>query len=343
MYDRQGRIVQVKGDEGQADMRFTYDHTGVLGCTVGDSLYLYRKDAQGNMIAMLDTDGNIVVQYKDGAWGNHFVLDCEGNEITDTEHIGHRNPFRYRGYYYDTTSGFYYLKSRFYDPETGRFLSPDSVEHLDHETIGGLNLYAYCNNNPVMYSDPEGHSWDDFLNIATKVISGVGSAALGLVTLVRTANPILAIKQGMQAWAINDIYQLASGRVSAQISEKGDVEITNSNNLVSPVAQTVYTFYLNHVNSETKDVIKGTTRGAQGELLAHNLAYYVLSMASGTGKLFGRNTTELDEKRGFANPANIGGTVFDNGDNRIAKGMVAFNIITRPIATLIDFLVWKFQ
>ncbi len=101
--------------------------------------------------------GAAVVQYKYDAWGNHKVLDANGAEITDTEHIGHQNPFRYRGYFYETVSGLYYLKSRYYDPVTGRFLTPDSVEYLDPETIGGLNLYAYCNNNPIMFSDPEGH------------------------------------------------------------------------------------------------------------------------------------------------------------------------------------------
>jgi RHS repeat-associated protein len=69
------------------------------------------------------------------------------------------NAFRYRGYYYDIETGLYYLESRYYDPETGRFLNSDSVEYLDPETLGGLNLYAYCNNNPVMGYDPSGTFW----------------------------------------------------------------------------------------------------------------------------------------------------------------------------------------
>ena len=87
------------------------------------------------------------------------MLDKDGGEITDPDHIGHQNPFRYRGYFYESVAGLYYLKSRYYDPETGRFLTPDSIEYIDPDTIGGLNLYAYCNNNPVMFSDPEGHSF----------------------------------------------------------------------------------------------------------------------------------------------------------------------------------------
>ena len=90
------------------------------------------------------------------AWGNHKVLNPDGTENTSAGFIGNINPIRYRGYYYDKDLGLYWLKTRFYDPQTGRFISPDSVEYLDPETLGGINLYAYCNNNPVMNVDPNG-------------------------------------------------------------------------------------------------------------------------------------------------------------------------------------------
>lgn len=68
------------------------------------------------------------------------------------------NPFRYRGYYYDNETGFYYLNARYYDPSMGRFISPDVLTILDETKgqINGLNLYMYCNNNPIMYVDPSG-------------------------------------------------------------------------------------------------------------------------------------------------------------------------------------------
>ena len=66
------------------------------------------------------------------------------------------NPFCYRGYYYDTSIGLYYLNSRYYDPEVGRFLNEDLVSYLEPETIGGINLYAYCLNDPVNDIDPGG-------------------------------------------------------------------------------------------------------------------------------------------------------------------------------------------
>lgn len=68
------------------------------------------------------------------------------------------NSIRYRGYYYDTETGFYFLNSRYYSPQWRRFISPDSTDYLDPETPNGLNHYAYCGNDPVNYADPSGHS-----------------------------------------------------------------------------------------------------------------------------------------------------------------------------------------
>lgn len=104
-------------------------------------------------------------EYAYDAWGNHAVLDANGNDISDDlTNIGNLNPFRYRGYFYDTETELYYLQTRYYDPEVGRFIMIDSVEYLDPESINGLNLYAYCGNNPVMFTDPNGTTkWWEWL------------------------------------------------------------------------------------------------------------------------------------------------------------------------------------
>ena len=109
----------------------------------------------------------LVGQYAYDTWGNCAILQ-------DTNGIATLNPFRYRGYYYDTETELYYLKSRYYDPETGRFISPDDISYLDPETIGGLNLYAYCLNNPIMYVDPTGHApwWSWFIS-GLQVLAGI--------------------------------------------------------------------------------------------------------------------------------------------------------------------------
>ena len=158
---------------------YLYDESGnVFGCIdrATDTKYLYQRDALGNIIAVLDNTGALVVQYKYDAWGNFKILDASGAESTDIAPIGHLNGFRYRGYYYCSEIGLYYLKSRFYDPVVGRFINADSVEYLDPSSVNGLNLYAYCLNNPVMYFDPFGNSI-----IASLIILGYFAIAGGII------------------------------------------------------------------------------------------------------------------------------------------------------------------
>ena len=147
--------------------------------------YIHRKDAQGNVIALTDETEKIVARYIYDAWGNVSVMDNNGVIISDSGYIGNINPFRYRSYYYDTETKLYFLKTRYYDPEVGRFISPDSIEYLDPETINGLNLYAYCGNNPVMNVDPNGTSWwTDFWNsLAGKIVGTILVVAAVVVSI----------------------------------------------------------------------------------------------------------------------------------------------------------------
>ena len=118
-----------------------------------------------------------MVEYKYDSWGNHAVLDANGADIASATHIGNLNPFRYRGYYYDTETGLYFLKTRYYDPEVGRFITIDDLSYADPEIIHGLNLYAYCGNNPVMYTDPTGTAkWWEWLLGAVVCVALVASA-----------------------------------------------------------------------------------------------------------------------------------------------------------------------
>ncbi len=84
------------------------------------------------------------------------------------------NKIIYKGYYYDEESGFYYCKSRYYDPKWGRWISPDSIEYLDPQSINGLNLYCYCGNDPINYCDPSG-------NLALWALALIGIATYGLI------------------------------------------------------------------------------------------------------------------------------------------------------------------
>jgi len=99
--------------------------------------------------------GNFQASYTYDAWGKVLsVKDKNGNEITDPNHIANVNPIRYRGYYYDVETGLFYVGSRYYDPVTGRFVNGDS--QLNTDSLLGYNMFAYCENNPVNFSDPSG-------------------------------------------------------------------------------------------------------------------------------------------------------------------------------------------
>ena len=121
-----------------------------VGNTVTKEAYLLGTNIQGDITCIYDTAGNRVVTYTYDAWGK--ILSVTG---TAANTIGRYNPFRYRGYYYDNETGFYYLNSRYYDPNVGRFLNADGYINANGDLIG-FNMFAYCGNNPVNASDPLG-------------------------------------------------------------------------------------------------------------------------------------------------------------------------------------------
>ena len=177
-YSSEGRLLS--STDG---MQFVYGTQGVVGFAFNGENYHYRRDALGNIVAILDNNGTVVVNYVYDAWGNHVVLDASGHEISNTEHIGRRNPFRYRGYYYDEATKLYFLQTRYYDPEIGRFITIDSVSYLDPDSINGINLYAYCGNNPVMNLDPTGtFNWKKFWGGFAIVAATAVAVALTVVT-----------------------------------------------------------------------------------------------------------------------------------------------------------------
>jgi RHS repeat-associated protein len=130
------------------------------------------------MILIITKDGTKVARYTYDAWGNHVVSNLTGDNIGDI------NPFRYRGYYYDKETQLYYLNARYYDPEVGRFISQDNISYLEPETINGLNLYAYCGNNPIMGYDPSGTwDWGNFWKVVIGGLLSVVGAAIMVITL----------------------------------------------------------------------------------------------------------------------------------------------------------------
>ena len=112
--------------------------------------YYYVHNLQGDVIALTDANGAIAVEYEYDPWGKMTYF---GGPYMAS--IGLANPFRYRGYFYDSETGFYYLNSRYYDPNTGRFLNADRYISTG-QGLTGYNMFAYCGNNPIINIDTQG-------------------------------------------------------------------------------------------------------------------------------------------------------------------------------------------
>ena len=142
--------------------------------------------------------------YKYDLWGKPIgIYNASGATISQTAaNVAAYNPFRYRGYLYDADTGFYYLKTRYYDPELGRFINADSFASTG-QSILGYNMFAYCNNNPANLTDTTGNL--PFLAITAAIGAVVGAVAGGVV----------AAKKGDNVWAGIGIGAAAGALVGA--------------------------------------------------------------------------------------------------------------------------------
>lgn len=138
-YDIDGRLVSVSRYDINAD---------------SSSILYAQTNTRGDVISLYDGNGDIRTIYTYDSWGKLLsVTDGNGNALGENS-VGVLNSIRYRGYVYDSETGLYYLQSRYYDPEVGRFLNADAVDFIGYS--GGVlsyNIFAYCENNAIMYAD----------------------------------------------------------------------------------------------------------------------------------------------------------------------------------------------
>lgn len=170
---------------GDRVFEYYYDEQGIIGFKYDGNVYYYKKNLLGDIDRIYDANKNLVAEYKYDAWGNHRIYSGAGLDITENttynNSVAKVNPFRYRGYYYDAETGLYYLNSRYYDPVIGRFINADDVAYIQPDVLNGSNLYAYCCNNPVMYSDPMGEFAISLTLLGLIIGATIGATTGGII------------------------------------------------------------------------------------------------------------------------------------------------------------------
>ena len=161
-----GLVTRQTG--GGKTIDFVYDENNQpLAMKYNNTLYYYVLNAQGDVVRIVDGSRSVVASYTYDPWGK--IISSSGT-------LADINPLRYRGYYYDSETGFYYLQSRYYDPEIGRFINADSYASTDATGLLSTNMFAYCENDPVNRSDPSGELFGTISGLIVGGLTGALSA-----------------------------------------------------------------------------------------------------------------------------------------------------------------------
>lgn len=226
-----GSVLLGEDRDDGTRIRYFRDNDSYTGFTIEKenyrTFYGYIKDASGSVLGLVDSQGYIVGTYVYDERGTILEIDANKN-ISDSKEAMELNPIRYRGYYYDTETGFYYLMSRYYNPLSLSFLTPDEKEYVDGCSIPGVDPYCYCCYDPVNFSDATGHiAWSDFWDSVgnwfyehwVEIAIGAGAIAIGVITMGVGAAIAGATFAGVMATMGNAALQsLASTAVSAALS-----------------------------------------------------------------------------------------------------------------------------
>ena len=239
---------------GEKSLEFVYDDGNQPFAVIYNdgstsTLYYYVLNAQGDVAAILNSSGKLAASYDYDAWGNCTVYDSSDAAIGDL------NPLRYRGYYYDAETGFYYLQSRYYDPAICRFINADG---LFTDGFIGANLFAYCANNPVNTVDPTGN----FAITATVALITFG------VALVATALAVgISSSPGFQG-ALDDACKTAVSAVNTAVSAGRSAVSAVSDALTKQKAKRNNTVY-RLVDADGQVQYVGRTTNVEARKAAH--------------------------------------------------------------------------
>ena len=233
-----GKIMRQTWDDQVID--FIYDESGKPYAMLYDNTtYYYVLNVQGDVVGLLNSSGVLIAEYSYDPWGKLLNIKTWGDLPGEDEwylSVAEVNPLRYRGYYYDTETGFYYLQTRYYDPAICRFINADTYATTDAEGLLSTNMFAYCENNPISRFDPTGElfwdvldwamaamSWDEFLNSPSW--SGAGWALLDTLALLPGAPSLSYARRGADVVdTLSHGRQLISGTHKLKYAEKYGID-----------------------------------------------------------------------------------------------------------------------
>ena len=208
------------GEEtGNTKIVYLYDDTnspiGMLyttdsGSDPAWSAFWFEKNMQGDIVAVYDQNGTKLISYTYDAWGNFEASYPAGESAAAIANI---NPFRYRGYYYDSDLGLYCVGVRYYDSITGRWISPDKFVSTG-QGLTSYNMYAYCGNNPVNRIDPTGEFWNNIVAFVVKIVVFV------------VCKNIEAVIESEQAVSDNTIAPMDDGIYQSKVKDQDTSNMT---------------------------------------------------------------------------------------------------------------------
>lgn len=219
-------------------MDFLYDENDRLYGFVLDktAMYFYVRDVLESILGIIDKNGNLVVQYAYNAWGKPESII--GTLATT---VGEHNPFRYKGYHFDSDTGMYYCHTRYYVPDWCRWLNADNIAYVSFVDLTQTNLFVYCGNNPIIYCDANGTKkhkssmWKFWVSVGIVVGLSIAVALTGGTILAAAA---VGAGVGLAASAVSGTIEAKrnGGDVSEAIAEKSlSYTITGGLSTVMPV------------------------------------------------------------------------------------------------------------
>ncbi len=261
-----GLVTRQTG--GNATIDFVYDESNQpLAMKYNGKVYYYVLNAQGDVVRIVDGSRNVVASYSYDPWGK--LLSSSGT-------LANVNPLRYRGYYYDSETGFYYLQSRYYDPEIGRFINADSYASTDATGLLSTNMFAYCENDPVNKSDPTGE-------VAPILIAMAGGALVGIAEQFMT-DVIYAMVTGQP---LDACFSSVGTYVSSAVG--GAMSVLPGGGVMRACTEIIMTSYLKETIDMMVSPEKYNEKNPNNEIIKN-------AFTSGASKYWESKSSELSDK-----------------------------------------------